>query len=274
MHNGHVSVKEAVLPFARFAGADSVLGPEMKSTGEVMGIAGDFPTAFGKAQAAAGVTLPTEGTVFITVTDNDKAAATQPRDALSRSRLRDHRHQGHRTGDPRMGIPVRAINKIAEGLPHVVDFIRNREVDLNQHAHRQRRPVGRLRDPQRGGAQRDSLPHDDDRRLRGRTRDLRSARAWAEPPSLQELHEVRSPQSAVRRHGAVTERVLAPFGRRRCEVVANEASGDTALSPQWTRAAPPPRAGQFYMLAADGWGGPNGRPYLPRARRRRGGGGS
>ena len=77
MHNGHVSVKEAVLPFARFAGADSVLGLEMKSTGEVMGIAGDFPTAFGKAQAAAGVTLPTEGTVFITVTDNDKAAATQ-----------------------------------------------------------------------------------------------------------------------------------------------------------------------------------------------------
>ncbi len=58
MHNGHVSVKEAVLPFARFVGADAVLGPEMKSTGEVMGIAADFPTAFGKAQAAAGVSLP------------------------------------------------------------------------------------------------------------------------------------------------------------------------------------------------------------------------
>ena len=56
--SGHVSVKEAVLPFARFAGADSVLGPEMKSTGEVMGIAADFPTAFGKAQAAAGVCCP------------------------------------------------------------------------------------------------------------------------------------------------------------------------------------------------------------------------
>ena len=73
----HVSVKEAVLPFSRFAGADSVLGPEMKSTGEVMGIAADFPTAFGKAQAAAGVSLPTEGAVFITVTDTDKPAATQ-----------------------------------------------------------------------------------------------------------------------------------------------------------------------------------------------------
>ena len=65
------------MPFARFAGADSVLGPEMKSTGEVMGIAADFPTAFGKAQAAAGVSLPAEGAVFITVTDTDKPAATQ-----------------------------------------------------------------------------------------------------------------------------------------------------------------------------------------------------
>src|SRR5687768_15968606 len=77
MPEGHVSVKEAVLPFSRFSGADSVLGPEMKSTGEVMGVAGDFPTAFGKAQAAAGVMLPSSGTVFITVTDADKAAATQ-----------------------------------------------------------------------------------------------------------------------------------------------------------------------------------------------------
>ena len=73
----HISVKEAVLPFARFAGADAVLGPEMRSTGEVMGIAADFPTAFGKAQAAAGVSLPEEGTIFISVTDSDKPAATQ-----------------------------------------------------------------------------------------------------------------------------------------------------------------------------------------------------
>src|SRR6202011_460197 len=72
--NGHVCVKEVVLPFDRFAGADSLLGPEMRSTGEVMGIARDFPTAFAKAQAAAGSTLPQAGTVFITVTDSDKAA--------------------------------------------------------------------------------------------------------------------------------------------------------------------------------------------------------
>src|SRR5207302_6902407 len=74
--NGHVCVKEAVLPFGRFAGADALLGPEMRSTGEVMGIAHDFPTAFAKAQAAAGARLPDEGTEFITVADGDKPAAT------------------------------------------------------------------------------------------------------------------------------------------------------------------------------------------------------
>src|SRR4029079_1954442 len=70
----HVSVKEAVLPFDRFAGADALLGPEMRSTGEVMGVAADFPAAVAKAQAAAGARLPSAGTVFLTVTDSDKAA--------------------------------------------------------------------------------------------------------------------------------------------------------------------------------------------------------
>jgi carbamoyl-phosphate synthase large subunit len=130
MHNGHVSVKEAVLPFARFAGADSVLGPEMKSTGEVMGIADDFPTAFGKAQAAAGVALPAEGTVFITVTDTDKPAATQLAARFHDLGFRIIATGGTAQAISRMGIPVKAINKIAEGSPHVVDYIRNREVDL------------------------------------------------------------------------------------------------------------------------------------------------
>jgi carbamoyl-phosphate synthase large subunit len=130
MENGHVSVKEAVLPFARFAGADSVLGPEMKSTGEVMGVADDFPTAFGKAQAAAGVALPSEGTVFITVTDNDKAAATQLAARFHDLGFRIIATSGTAQAISRMGIPVQAINKIADGSPHVVDYIRNREVDL------------------------------------------------------------------------------------------------------------------------------------------------
>ncbi len=130
MPTGHVSVKEAVLPFARFAGADSVLGPEMKSTGEVMGIAADFPTAFGKAQAAAGVSLPSEGSVFITVTDTDKPAATQ-----IAARFHDLGFEVIATGGTAqaisaMGVPVTRINKLGEGSPHVVDLIRERRCDL------------------------------------------------------------------------------------------------------------------------------------------------
>jgi carbamoyl-phosphate synthase large subunit len=126
----HVSVKEAVLPFSRFAGTDSVLGPEMKSTGEVMGIAADFPTAFGKAQGAAGVTLPTEGAVFITVTDTDKPAATQ-----IAARFHDLGFEVIATGGTAqaitsMGVPVTRINKLNEGSPHVVDLIRQRRCDL------------------------------------------------------------------------------------------------------------------------------------------------
>jgi carbamoyl-phosphate synthase large subunit len=126
----HVSVKEAVLPFARFAGVDSVLGPEMKSTGEVMGIAADFPTAFAKAQAAAGVLLPTEGAVFVTVTDTDKPAATQ-----MAARFHDLGFELIATGGTAqsissMGVPVTRINKLAEGSPNVVDLIRERRCDL------------------------------------------------------------------------------------------------------------------------------------------------
>ena len=126
----HVSVKEAVLPFARFAGADSVLGPEMKSTGEVMGIAADFPAAFGKAQSAAGIALPREGTVFITVTDTDKPAATQLAARFHDLGFRVIATRGTAQAISRMGVPVTGINKIADGSPHVVDYIRSREVDL------------------------------------------------------------------------------------------------------------------------------------------------
>ena len=126
----HVSVKEAVMPFARFAGADSVLGPEMKSTGEVMGIAEDFPTAFGKAQAATGVVLPESGSVFISVTDPDKPAATQ-----LAARFHDLGFEVIATGGTaqaisRMAVPVTRINKLGEGSPHVVDLIRQRRCDL------------------------------------------------------------------------------------------------------------------------------------------------
>jgi carbamoyl-phosphate synthase large subunit len=126
----HVSVKEAVLPFARFAGADAVLGPEMKSTGEVMGIAADFPTAFDKAQAAAGAALPTGGTVFITVTDTDKAAATQIAARFHDLGFEIVATSGTAQAISAMGVPVTQINKLGEGSPHVVDMIRERRCDF------------------------------------------------------------------------------------------------------------------------------------------------
>jgi carbamoyl-phosphate synthase large subunit len=129
-HPSHVAVKEAVLPFGRFPRADARLGPEMKSTGEVMGIAADYPTAFGKAQAAAGAQLPNEGTVFISVTDGDKSSATQ----LAAS-LHDLGFQVLATGGTaqairRMGVPVERIKKLTEGSPNVVERIEAGEVDL------------------------------------------------------------------------------------------------------------------------------------------------
>ncbi|MBV9820481.1 MAG: carbamoyl-phosphate synthase large subunit, partial [Solirubrobacterales bacterium] len=126
----HVCVKEAVLPFNRFAGADSLLGPEMRSTGEVMGIAGDFPTAFAKAQAAAGARLPQRGTVFITVADSDKPAATGIATSLHDLGFRIVATRGTAQTLRRMGIPAVAINKLGEGSPHVVDWIERGEVDL------------------------------------------------------------------------------------------------------------------------------------------------
>jgi carbamoyl-phosphate synthase large subunit len=131
MRSGHVSVKEAVMPFNRFAGADSLLGPEMRSTGEVMGVARDFPTAFAKAQAAAGAALPQSGTAFITVTDADKVGG-----AAIATMLHDLGFQIVATrGTARAiralaGVPVEGINKLAEGSPHVVDWIDRGDVDL------------------------------------------------------------------------------------------------------------------------------------------------
>jgi carbamoyl-phosphate synthase large subunit len=129
-HGEHVSVKEAVLPFDRFDGSDAVLGPEMRSTGEVMGIARDFPTAFAKAQAAAGVPLPSEGTAFITVTDSDKAGAFAVAQILHDNGFRILATRGTAEAIARMGVPVKRLNKLGEGSPHVLDWIERGDVDL------------------------------------------------------------------------------------------------------------------------------------------------
>jgi carbamoyl-phosphate synthase large subunit len=125
-----VSVKEAVLPFDRFRGSDSLLGPEMKSTGEVMGVAHDFPTAFAKAQAAAGLVLPSEGTVFLTVADSDKSGAFGIAAQLHDLGFRILATRGTAQAIARMGVPAETLNKIGEGHPHVVDRIEAGDVDL------------------------------------------------------------------------------------------------------------------------------------------------
>jgi carbamoyl-phosphate synthase large subunit len=126
----HVSVKEAVLPFDRFEGSDALLGVEMRSTGEVMGIARDFPTAFAKAQAAAGVPLPRHGTAFITVTDSDKPGAIAVAQSLHDNGFRIVATRGTAEAISRMGVPVERLNKIGEGSPHVVDWIERGDVDI------------------------------------------------------------------------------------------------------------------------------------------------
>jgi carbamoyl-phosphate synthase large subunit len=130
MGGDHVSIKEAVLPFDRFKDADALLGPEMRSTGEVMGIARDFPTAFAKAQAAAGAALPTGGTVFLTVTDSDKAAVHGIASTLHDLGFSIVATRGTAQAIRAMGVPCTAINKINEGDNNVVDWIERGDVDL------------------------------------------------------------------------------------------------------------------------------------------------
>jgi len=126
----HVSVKEAVLPFTRFPGTDTQLGPEMKSTGEVMGIAENFPAAFGKAAAAAGSPLPLEGRVFLSVCDSDKSAATILAQRLHSLGFSIYATRGTATALTSLGIPVNVVNKVFQGEPNVVNLIESGEIVL------------------------------------------------------------------------------------------------------------------------------------------------
>jgi len=126
----HISVKEAVLPFARFPGVDTILGPEMRSTGEVMGADESFARAFAKSQIGAGTRLPTAGTVFISVKDGDKDLIEGPaRDLLGLGFTLVATRGTARTLEE-LGLPVTPINKVREGRPHVVDAMKNGEIHL------------------------------------------------------------------------------------------------------------------------------------------------
>ncbi|HLF85864.1 MAG TPA: carbamoyl-phosphate synthase large subunit, partial [Nitrospiria bacterium] len=124
----HIAVKEAVFPFNKFKGVDTILGPEMKSTGEVMGIDDNFGSAFLKAQAAAGVLLPIKGRVFISVKDSDKSKIVPAAKFLSAMGFSISATKGTALFLENNGIEVSSVNKVKEGRPHIVDHIKNGEI--------------------------------------------------------------------------------------------------------------------------------------------------
>ncbi|OFX14906.1 MAG: hypothetical protein A2516_04915 [Alphaproteobacteria bacterium RIFOXYD12_FULL_60_8] len=128
--NAHIAVKEAVFPFARFPGVDIVLGPEMKSTGEVMGLDSDFGRAFAKSQLGAGVKLPQSGTVFLSVKDGDKPGAVKLAQRLTQMGFKIMATGGTAKHLQAHGLNVQPVNKVLEGRPHCVDAMLNGEVQL------------------------------------------------------------------------------------------------------------------------------------------------
>jgi carbamoyl-phosphate synthase large subunit len=126
----HIAVKEAVFPFNRFPGVDTILGPEMKSTGEVMGIDTDFARAFAKSQLGAGVNVPLKGSVFISVRDRDKASICAIASQLGTLGFRIVATQGTASYLREKGVKVTEVRKVLEGSPHIVDAMINGEIDL------------------------------------------------------------------------------------------------------------------------------------------------
>ena len=126
----YFSVKEAVFPFVKFPGVDTILGPEMKSTGEVMGVGKTFGEAFVKSQLGAGTKLPTSGKVFLTVKNSDKARAVVVALALSAMNFEILATKGTAAAITAAGVACKVVNKVTEGRPHVVDMIKNNEIAL------------------------------------------------------------------------------------------------------------------------------------------------
>ena len=126
----HIAVKEAVMPFARFPGVDTVLGPEMRSTGEVMGLDESFGRAFAKSQIGAGAKLPLSGTAFISVKESDKPFAVEPARQLLEMGFDIIATRGTAKYLQAAGLEVRLVNKVLEGRPHIVDALKNGQVQL------------------------------------------------------------------------------------------------------------------------------------------------
>jgi carbamoyl-phosphate synthase large subunit len=126
----YFSVKEAVFPFVKFPGVDTILGPEMKSTGEVMGVGYTFGEAFVKSQMGASVKFPTSGTVFISVKQQDKVKAVSVARELHEMGFKIVATKGTATVIAEAGVPVTVVNKVQDGRPHIVDMLKNGEISL------------------------------------------------------------------------------------------------------------------------------------------------
>ncbi|HET6720757.1 MAG TPA: carbamoyl phosphate synthase large subunit, partial [Rhodocyclaceae bacterium] len=126
----YFSVKEAVFPFVKFPGVDTILGPEMKSTGEVMGVGKTFGEAFLKSQLGASVKLPTSGKVFISVKDSDKVKLVKVARDYHEAGFHLVATRGTAAAIAAAGVPVEIVNKVTEGRPHIVDMIKNNEIAL------------------------------------------------------------------------------------------------------------------------------------------------
>jgi carbamoyl-phosphate synthase large subunit len=126
----YFSVKEAVFPFVKFPGVDTILGPEMKSTGEVMGVGKTFGEAFVKSQLGAGTKLPRSGKAFISVKNNDKARAVEVARGLVAQGFELVATKGTAQAIAAAGVPVTTVNKVTEGRPHVVDMIKSNDIAL------------------------------------------------------------------------------------------------------------------------------------------------
>jgi carbamoyl-phosphate synthase large subunit len=126
----HVAVKESVFPFTKFPGTDTILGPEMRSTGEVMGIDRDFPLAFAKAQLGAGTKLPSSGKAFISVKDTDKKTALEVAKKLREEGFTIVATHGTARFFSENGVPTEGVNKVREGRPHCVDAITTGDYSL------------------------------------------------------------------------------------------------------------------------------------------------
>ncbi|MBS7348837.1 MAG: carbamoyl-phosphate synthase large subunit [Comamonas sp.] len=135
----YFSVKEAVFPFVKFPGVDTILGPEMKSTGEVMGVGKTFGEAFVKSQLGAGVNLPTEGKIFLTVKNADKPRAIEVAKDLAAMGFSLVATKGTAAALQAAGLEVQPVNKVVEGRPHIVDMIKNGEIAMVIHTVEDRR---------------------------------------------------------------------------------------------------------------------------------------